>query len=217
MTMKLTPAAFNYYVLEISLKNEMEEVADKLTSLRKFDDQACYLVLDIIELINEQQLNELIIQVANVARQYDLKIIYLKASPLLSSDKVAGIPVVELPREANKIQQVVNNVSKFVTEPVRSGAVVKNDGDIIVLGLVSHNAEVISTGHIHVYGDCRGKLRAGNNGDKTAHIFVERFNAELISIAGIFKVIEDKLPNNLHNKAVHIFLDEKERLNIVPR
>lgn len=214
--MKLTSAAFSYYVLELSLQDEMSDIEDKFVSLCKFDDSAKYIVIDIIELMTTEQISKLITDVSLIANRCGLEITYLAASPLISKQEIAGIQVVALPKGVVKTPQLVNNVSKFITEPVRSGAVVKNDGDIVILGLVSHNAEIIASGHIHIYGDCRGKLRAGNNGDKNAHIFVERFNAELISIAGIFKVIEDKLPNNLHNKAVHIFLDDKERINIVP-
>jgi septum site-determining protein MinC len=104
----------------------------------------------------------------------------------------------------------------LIEEPVRSGIKVENDGDVIITTLVSHNAEIIASGNIHVYGDCRGRVLAGNGGNKKAKIFIARFNAELISIAGIYRVIEDKLPDNLHNKAVQIFLDEKERLNVIP-
>jgi septum site-determining protein MinC len=74
---------------------------------------------------------------------------------------------------------------------------------------------VISGGNVHIYGDCRGRILAGVNGDKSAKIFANKFNAEFISIAGVYRVIEDKLPANLENKAVQIFLDDKERLNIV--
>ena len=93
---------------------------------------------------------------------------------------------------------------------------VENDGDIVILNMVSNNAEVVSGEDIHVYGDGRGRFIAGSNGNKKARIFVQKFNAELISIAGIFRVIEDKLPTNLLNKTVQIFLDDKERLNILP-
>lgn len=82
--------------------------------------------------------------------------------------------------------------TKIVTEPVRSGQqIYARGGDLIVVGPVSHGAELLADGHIHVYGPLRGRALAGVTGDQAAHIFCQSLEAELISIAGQYKISED--------------------------
>lgn len=82
--------------------------------------------------------------------------------------------------------------SKVVTQPVRSGQqVYAADADLIVLAAVSEGAEVLADGNIHIYGSLRGRALAGVKGDDSARIFCQSLEAELLSIAGHFKVHED--------------------------
>lgn len=84
------------------------------------------------------------------------------------------------------------NGTKLVTTPVRSGQqIYVPDGDLIVTSSVSNGAELLADGNIHVYGTLRGRALAGINGNKQARIFCSSLEAELISIAGHFKVSED--------------------------
>ena len=82
------------------------------------------------------------------------------------------------------------------------------------MGMVSEGAEVIADGNIHVYAPLRGRALAGESGDKTARIFVQSMQAELVSVAGIYRVFEQDLPPHLHKHAVKIELQEDERLAI---
>ena len=98
--------------------------------------------------------------------------------------------------------------------PLRSGQrVYARNSDLIVLGVVSRGAEVIADGNIHIYGPLRGKARAGARGDVAARIFTTGFDAELVAIAGIYRVIDTKLSPELHQKPVVIQL-EKDALLI---
>lgn len=212
--LKLIPATFDHYVLRVSSICDFSEVATKFKTLRKFDPNARYLVIDIAELVNSDEFTPMMNKLDKIAAQDGFEIKFVKSSAIIVGDSFAGKKVIDIPQTGH--HRPIKNDTKIISDPIRSGAVIKNDGDVIVLSLLSHNAEVISSGNIHIYGDCRGRLIAGVNGDKSARIFVYRFNAEFISIAGIYKVIEDKLPANLHNKAVQVFLDDKERLNIIP-
>jgi septum site-determining protein MinC len=81
--------------------------------------------------------------------------------------------------------------SRVVTTPVRSGqTVVAEEGDLIVVGPVGSGAELIAAGHIHVYGTLRGRASAGVFGDETARIFAGGLEAELVSIAGLYRTSE---------------------------
>jgi len=92
--------------------------------------------------------------------------------------------------------------------PVRSGQQVYADNrDLTVVSTVGAGAEVIADGSIHVYGPLRGRALAGAQGDESARIFCREFHAELVAIAGHYKVLED-IPADLHGKAVQVWLEQ---------
>lgn len=92
-----------------------------------------------------------------------------------------------------------------VEQPVRSGQQVYSRGDMIVLAPVSTGAELMAEGNIHVYSNLRGRAMAGVRGDTSARIFCQQLNAELVSIAGHYRVAED-LPESHRNQPVHLSL-----------
>jgi len=88
--------------------------------------------------------------------------------------------------------QVPVSANKLITTPIRSGQqVYAPGGDLVVLAPVSAGAEILADGNIHVYGPLRGRALAGVKGDTEARIFCQSLEAELISIAGNYKVNED--------------------------
>jgi septum site-determining protein MinC len=70
----------------------------------------------------------------------------------------------------------------------------------------------MADGNIHVYGPLRGRAMAGMKGDVGARIFCQDLQAELISVAGHYRVSEN-IPVELKGAPVQIFLD-KEVLRI---
>ena len=99
------------------------------------------------------------------------------------------------------------------TTPVRSGQqVYAENRDLTVLTAVGAGAEVIADGSIHIYGALRGRALAGAQGNETARIFCREFQAELVAVAGHYKVLEE-IPKELRGKAVQIWLDNGQ-LNI---
>lgn len=101
---------------------------------------------------------------------------------------------------------------RIVNRPVRSGQqVYAEGGDLIVLGAVSAGAEIIADGSIHVYGALRGRAIAGARGDEAAHIFCQSLEAELISIAGCYRVFETE-PDETRGRPVHASLSGERLL-----
>ncbi|MHA3905253.1 septum site-determining protein MinC [Castellaniella sp. WN] len=95
-----------------------------------------------------------------------------------------------------------------IRHPLRSGQrIYARGGDLIVMGMVSQGAEVIADGHIHVYGPLRGKAMAGARGNPRAMILTTQLDPELLAIAGVYRVIETRLPDSLHNHAAQVELD----------
>ena len=110
----------------------------------------------------------------------------------------------EKPRAPGRIQKT----------PVRSGQQLYAEGcDLTVLSTVGAGAEVISDGSIHIYGTLRGRALAGAQGNAEARIFCRDFHAELVAIAGHYKVLDD-IPEKLRGKAVQIWL-ENDQLKLV--
>ncbi|AOY88566.1 septum site-determining protein MinC [Marinobacter salinus] len=96
--------------------------------------------------------------------------------------------------------------AKVINQPVRSGQQIHApDGDLIILAPVQAGAEVLAAGNIHVYGPLRGRALAGIHGAESARIFCQSLEAELVSIAGHYKISED-LQDNGWKSAVQIQL-----------
>jgi len=93
---------------------------------------------------------------------------------------------------------------------VRSGQQLYADNrDLTVLTGVGAGAEVIADGSVHIYGPLRGRALAGAQGNQQARIFCREFHAELVAIAGHYKVLED-IPKNLRGKAVQVWLEDEQ-------
>jgi septum site-determining protein MinC len=99
----------------------------------------------------------------------------------------------------------------IIHQPIRSGQqVYAKEGDLIVIGAVSHGAELLALGNIHVYGALRGRALAGIHGDKQARIFCQTLEAEMLSIAGLYQLSDDFLAHQ-HQHHIQVYL-ESERL-----
>jgi len=100
--------------------------------------------------------------------------------------------------------------TRLVVETVRSGQrVCAPNGDLIVLGSVSPGAELFAQGNVHIYGVLRGRALAGIKGDQQARIFCQRLEAELVSVAGNYRVSED-IDAGPRGRAVQIYLDDEK-------
>ena len=95
----------------------------------------------------------------------------------------------------------------IIDKPVRTGQRIHAAGaNLVVLASVNAGAELIADGDIHVYAPLRGRALAGARGDTGARIFTQSMEAELVSVAGNFKVLED-VPAALKGKPAQVRLD----------
>lgn len=138
----------------------------------------------------------------------------------------AGVPIVELastPSSEEK-QEVADapaqdpqasksrSTARIIEQPVRSGQqCVSKYGDLILLSQISSSAELIANGNIHVYGTLRGRALCGVHGDTSARIFCTALEADLVSIAGHYKVLEE-VPAAVKNRPVQISLQDEQLL-----
>lgn len=104
---------------------------------------------------------------------------------------------------------VISNPTVLISTPVRTGQqVYAENGDLIVTGIVSQGAELIADGNIHIYAPMRGRALAGAKGDTNARIFIHSMQAELVSVAGIYRNFEQDLPEHLHKRPVQVSLQD---------
>ena len=186
------------------------------------------LVLDLQE-INKQGLDINIAELTGIIRKTGLFPVGVRGGNVQQNKQVLEllIPVYSIHSGGvsaeNKKQKTITPVpvpepktdtdidvaeTTLITQPIRSGQRIYAAGDLVILAQVSAGAEIMSEGNIHVYNTLRGRALAGVRGNAEARIFCFDLQAELISIAGNYKVSED-LDDTVRNKPVQIYLQDQ--------
>lgn len=209
-------------VLDPASPNFFPALAGKVRQAPNFFRHAP-IVLDFDEL-PESVAFDVAAFVARVREQYLLPIGFCGGPSTVQEQALAGGLVPMPTGRAAKLEQArpvdasgqpvapppepVFRPALVVSDPVRSGTQIYAQGtDLIITSSVSHGAEVLADGNIHVYGALRGRALAGISGDNGARIFCQSLEAEVVSIAGLYRVAEDLDPSHL-KKAVQIRLDD---------
>lgn len=108
----------------------------------------------------------------------------------------------------------------ILDKPLRSGQRFYARGsDLIVTAMISAGAEVIADGNIHVYAPLRGRALAGASGDQKARIFTTSMEAELVSVAGLYRTFDAGVPAELARQPTTVSLLEENgelRLTVAP-
>ena len=129
------------------------------------------------------------------------------------NDKIVGNPTQSneaIPKQV--VLEAPHATSALVVDkPLRSGQHVYAKGrDLIVMAMVNAGAEIMADGHIHVYAPLRGKAIAGARGNKEARIYTTCLEAELISIAGVYRTSDNPIPREVAGKSAQIrLIDDK--------
>ncbi|MDO4643756.1 MAG: septum site-determining protein MinC [Cardiobacteriaceae bacterium] len=143
-----------------------------------------------------------------------------------SNNKTANKPTTDKPREITPptiapspstpaISVSTPKATKIIRHNIRSGQrIYAEGGDLIIIGTVSHGAEIYADGNISVYGALRGRAFAGGQNNTSACIYCHELEAELISIAGFYQDMEQLQANNIQ-KNVFIYLNPDESMQIV--
>lgn len=174
----------------------------------------CPVVLDLREIAKSRRQFDLAGLVAELRHRAVLAVGVQNVTDwLLAQSHALGLPVLRGGREAPAVGErsgeadesvrpdrtaaaaedpVPAPAAMFVSTPVRSGQQVFADqGDLIVTAAVSPGAELIARGNIHCYGPMRGRAIAGVDGNTAARVFFRSLEAELIAIAGLYKLSDD--------------------------
>lgn len=120
---------------------------------------------------------------------------------------VTPASVQETPPPLDQPAQPTFTPALVIDRPLRSGQqAYARGGDLVVLAAVNAGAEVIADGSIHIYAPLRGRALAGASGSTGARIFTTRFEAELVSIAGVYRTFDAGIPDQLAGRPVQVQL-----------
>ncbi len=140
----------------------------------------------------------------------------LQAAPAPEPVAPAQPSVAEAPRAAPPNAPASARSTMIVDTPVRAGQRIYAQGcDLVVTAAVNNGAEIIADGSIHVYAPLRGRALAGASGNDSARIFAASMEAELLSIAGIYRTFENGLPENVAQRPAQVRLTG-DRLDLLP-
>ncbi|MCB1924306.1 MAG: septum site-determining protein MinC [Gammaproteobacteria bacterium] len=194
-------------------------LAQQVAKLPSFFDQAP-VAIDLSQLPNREQLDEFPM-IVGMLRGHGMIPIGVRGASEQQRQQAIALEIAVMPAlrrapvtaAARPQAQIVETAPAargevmIVDKPVRSGQrVVAEQGDLVLLGGVSSGAEVMARGHIHAYGVLRGRAMAGFTGDVSARIFCRELGAELVSIAGRYRVSEN-LESRYLGRSVQIRLD----------
>lgn len=227
-----TPEVFNHDPLLIDLSQVLRPPQPVAAGVEgeqaqlSLDEEPALVAVDlaaIVTLLREYRMQPVAVKGANAA-----ELAAAQALGLAEAPEVEATPAVrEVIKEVEVVREVIREVmvpgepsgaakTMVIDKPLRSGQqVYAKGGDLVVLALVNHGAEVIADGSIHVYAPLRGKAIAGARGDTSARIFAASMEAELIAIAGTYRTTENPLPDTVLGKPAQIRL-EGEKLVMEP-
>ena len=124
--------------------------------------------------------------------------------------------------ESNR--RVMERQSETYVGIVRSGQVVKAEGDLVVVGDVNPNAKVVAGGNIYVLGRLKGMAHAGANGNREAVIAASWLEATHLKIDDALETMTDELTvlseqpemecAYLHTNG-HIIIDRLQELRFI--
>ena len=137
-------------------------------------------------------------------QSYGAAVAAVKAASQQPTPVPAPAPI---PAAAPATEEIVAIPALMHHRPVRSGQrIYARHRDLVVTSAVGAGAEVMADGCVHVYGTLRGRAMAGVRGEVSARVFCHDFHAELVSVAGVFRVFET-IPPDLVGKPVQAWLD----------
>ncbi|GGF87946.1 MULTISPECIES: septum site-determining protein MinC [Cysteiniphilum] len=190
---------FTLSVLQI-LSTDLEDIEKQITTKIKQAPQFFNNTPMVIELtaLTSGLTIEFIENLTEMLRKHTLLTVGFRLPDQTLTDALQskGFPIFKegknIPAPTVSVNKVSTSQHKIISSRVRSGQqVISQNGDLIILSSVSSGAELLASGNIHVYGTLRGRAVAGLDGDTSARIFCHKLEADLVSIAGQYKIFEE--------------------------
>lgn len=163
----------------------------------RLDDKCAYsdMLAELRNKVSENSLDGLAEVKIHIGNRYcneeELKEIMnvVHESPHLRVSKIQS-EVISI-EESNR--KILENQSETFIGIVRSGQVVKAEGDLVVIGDVNPNGRVVAAGSIYILGRLKGIAHAGANGNEEAVIAASWLEATHLMIADKMETMTDEL------------------------
>jgi len=149
----------------------------------------------LIELLKKYRLNAVAVRNAPAEMEADIIASGLSIDHVVAArqEPAAAAPPPAAPVAAPPPRAAASTM--IIDTPIRAGQrIYARDADLVITATVNNGAEIIADGSIHVYAPLRGRALAGASGDTSARIFAASMEAELVSIAGVYRTFENGLP-----------------------
>ncbi|MAD90122.1 MAG: septum site-determining protein MinC [Pseudoalteromonas sp.] len=185
------------HLFSVDLAQLRKELDEKISQAPKFF-QGAPIVVNLAQ-VQEESIDFLILKDSLSALQLNPVGICNGSDQQQLDAKEAKLSVLNYSQDVQKpksastevVEKEVYLPPQVIQSTVRSGQQIYAKGrDLIVLGAVSHGAEVIADGNIHIYGTLRGRAIAGASGAQEAAIYCQQLKAELVSINGSYWLSE---------------------------
>lgn len=144
-----------------------EELISKLSRGKRFYEGSTLTLVTELKYINERELRKL----------KDILFEEFLIKDCIFKDKEENTTKV--------FSGIYEGRTKFLKNTVRSGQVVRYQGNLVILGDVNPGAEVYAAGNIIVLGSLKGNAHAGNNGNTKAIIAAFQLQPKLLQIANV--------------------------------
>lgn len=217
--LQLKGSRLSVFVLEVASEN-IDEVAvglrNKVVQAPQLFESAPLIIFSKLDHLNMPLLEATV----SLCREHRLTPILIQLCIETNITDVAGVAVMSA--EHTVVRPIADLEVKpapqpkpitkamIIDKPVRSGQqIYAKDQDLIIMSSVSEGAEVIADGDIHVHGALRGRAIAGASGDESARIFCTELRAQLVSIAGVYK-LQDAYPEAGNGFGACVSLDKNQ-------
>ncbi len=127
-------------------------------------------------------------------------------SPLAPEEEDVETAAAALPAETHKDQ---GRRTLTLYRTLRSGAVVRFDGDLFVFGDANPGSQIIATGNVTVLGGLKGMVHAGAAGEETACIFALNLRPTQLRIGRKIAVAPDRSANTSPLPEMASIIDEQ--------
>lgn len=112
------------------------------------------------------------------------------------------------------INQVFNqkeNITIFHRGSLRSGASIKHNGSVVVLGDVNAGAEIVAAANVIVIGSAKGLIQAGCTGDKSCFVFALNLIPTQLRIGNVIAFVPtvEKIKKGAYKPQIAHVEDEK--------
>ncbi len=206
----LAPKFFEKAPLVIDLENIKGKTPD-LSALRQLLEQHNLIPVAICSSKKSHQ---------TAAHKAGFGILTANTSPPQAELTINQTTETETEEPKEEIETTVHDTPKssgfMIRQSVRSGQQIYAKGcDLTILASVSPGAEILADGNIHVYGALRGRAFAGASGNTEAMIFCHNLQAELVSIAGHYRLNENIDPDYLRKRAAIHLKDERLLIDLL--